>query len=111
LIFTARSEAASHLRCFAYSDSRSLAFYWNGKWSLYAPDMMHRRTARTFRKLLSGLRHTCGSLLIAQGVHPRVVMEVLGHSQISMTMNLYAHIIPRLKEGVADKMQQILDKK
>ncbi|NLE73911.1 MAG: site-specific integrase, partial [Actinobacteria bacterium] len=35
------------------------------------------------------LRHCCGTLLVAQGVHPRVVMEILGHSQISVTMNTY----------------------
>ncbi|MBA3824180.1 MAG: site-specific integrase [Ktedonobacterales bacterium] len=77
-----------------------------------------RNVSRSFYRLLDkaglshmrfhDLRHTCGSLLIAQGVHPRVVMEVLGHSQISVTMNLYAHIIPGLKEGVADKMQAML---
>ena len=37
------------------------------------------------------LRHTTGSFLTARGVHPRLIMEVLGHSQISTTMNTYAH--------------------
>jgi integrase len=41
---------------------------------------------------LHDLRHTCATLLIAQGVHPRVVMETLGHSQISITMDLYSHV-------------------
>ena len=36
------------------------------------------------------LRHSYASALLAQGVHPRVIMEVLGHSQISLTMNVYA---------------------
>jgi integrase len=40
------------------------------------------------------LRHSCATLLIAQGVHPRVIMEILGHSQISTTMNTYAHVLP-----------------
>jgi len=43
------------------------------------------------------LRHSCATLLIAQGVHPRVVMEILGHSQISTTMNIYAHVLPRVQ--------------
>lgn len=48
------------------------------------------------------LRHSCATLLIAQGVHPRVVMEILGHSQISTTMNIYAHVLPRVqREAVA----------
>jgi integrase len=37
------------------------------------------------------LQHSCATLLIAQGVHLRVVMEILRHSQISTTMNTYAH--------------------
>ncbi|MGH3339771.1 MAG: tyrosine-type recombinase/integrase, partial [Propionibacteriaceae bacterium] len=39
------------------------------------------------------LRHTCASLLLAQGVSPRVVMDVLGHSQLSITMDLYARFV------------------
>ena len=38
------------------------------------------------------LRHTCASLLLAQGVNPRVVMETLGHSQISLTLDTYSHV-------------------
>ena len=41
---------------------------------------------------LHGLRHTCVSLLLALGIHPRVVMEIVGHSAIEMTMNIYGHI-------------------
>ncbi len=41
---------------------------------------------------LHGLRHTCVSLLLALGVHPRVVMEIVGHSAIEMTMNIYGHV-------------------
>jgi integrase len=43
------------------------------------------------------LRHSCATLLIVMGVHPRVVMEILGHSQISTTMNIYAHVLPRVQ--------------
>ena len=41
---------------------------------------------------LHGLRHTCVSLLLALGTHPRVVMEIVGHSAIEMTMNVYGHV-------------------
>lgn len=54
------------------------------------------------------LRHTCASLLLAQGVHPRVVMEILGHSQISMTMNTYSHVLPGVQEEAAKRMQDLL---
>ena len=38
------------------------------------------------------MRHTCVSLLLALGVHPRVAMEIVGHSAIEMTMNVYGHV-------------------
>jgi hypothetical protein len=45
--------------------------------------------------------------LLAQGVHPRLVMEILGHSQIAVTMNTYSHVIPMQRE-VANQMDAIL---
>ena len=54
------------------------------------------------------LRHTCASLLLAQGIHPRVVMEILGHSQISLTMNTYSHVVPELQREAAQKMGLLL---
>jgi len=50
------------------------------------------------------LRHTSASLLLAQGVHPRAVMETLGHSQISITMDTYSHVMPALGMEAAEKM-------
>jgi integrase len=46
------------------------------------------------RVRLHDLRHTAASLMLAQGVSPRVVMEILGHSQISVTMNIYSQVTP-----------------
>jgi integrase len=54
------------------------------------------------------LRHCCGTMLVAQGVHPRVVMEVLGHSQISITMDLYAHVLPDVQRDAMDSINTIL---
>jgi integrase len=54
------------------------------------------------------LRHGAASLLLAQGVAPRVVMEVLGHSTIALTMNVYSHVIPALERDAADRMDAIL---
>jgi integrase len=48
------------------------------------------------------LRHSCATFLIAQGVHPRVIMEILGHSQISVTMNTYAHVVPATQRQAID---------
>jgi integrase len=54
------------------------------------------------------LRHTCASLLLAQGVSPRVVMDVLGHSQLSITMDLYSHVMPSALRDAADAMDRAL---
>jgi integrase len=54
------------------------------------------------------LRHSYASALLAQGVHPRVIMEALGHSQIALTMNTYAHVIPALQREAAEQMDALL---
>ena len=53
------------------------------------------------------LRHTCASLLLAQGVSPRVVMEVLGHSQMSMTTDLYGHVMLSSLRSAADALDGV----
>ena len=54
------------------------------------------------------LRHSCASILLAQNVHPRVIMEILGHSEIGTTMNLYAHVIPEVQERAMQLLSQAL---
>lgn len=65
-------------------------------------------TAGLPRQRFHDLRHLCATLLLAQGVAPRVVMETLGHSQISLTLNTYSHVIPALGRAAADEMDAIL---
>jgi integrase len=77
-----------------------------------------RFIARSFKRILKlaglpdtrvyDLRHTCATLLLVQGVHPRVVMEILGHSQISLTMNTYTHVVPQLQNQAAGLMDDLL---
>ena len=54
------------------------------------------------------LGHTTATLLLTQGVHPRVVMETLGHSQISLTLDTYSHVLPGLQAEAASRMQEAL---
>jgi len=63
------------------------------------------------RQRFHDLRHACASLLLAQGVAPRVVMETLGHSQISLTMNTYSHVVPSLGRAAADRMDELLGRR
>ena len=57
---------------------------------------------------LHDLRHTAASLLLAQGVPARVLMEMLGHSQIGITMNTYSHVMPAQLMAAADAMTTAL---
>ena len=52
-------------------------------------------------------RHTAATLLLAQGVEQRVVMEILGHSQISMTSK-YAHVLPQVMTDAAERIGRAL---
>jgi integrase len=54
------------------------------------------------------LRHSCASLLLAEGVSPRVIMETLGHSRISVTMDTYTHVMPALMRDAADAIDRTL---
>jgi integrase len=80
---------------------------------LDGPTVTHRlqhalKDANLRRLRFHDLRHTCATLLLAQGVHPRLIMEILGQSQISITMNLCAHVIPTMQAEVTAQMDEIL---
>lgn len=53
-------------------------------------------------------RHTAATLLLTAGVHPRVVMELLGHSQMRTTTDVYSHVMPALAREAADQMGRSL---
>ncbi len=57
---------------------------------------------RTVR--LHHARHIAATLLLSAGVHPRVVMELLGHSQMRTTTDTYSHAMPALAREAADQM-------
>lgn len=61
------------------------------------------RTAR-----LHDARHTAATLLLTQGVPARVVMQILGHSQITLTLGTYSHVLPELAYDAAARMADAL---
>jgi len=77
-----------------------------------------RNDYRSFKRLLAraglppirlhDLRHTAASLLLAQHVPARVVMEILGHSQIALTMNTYSHVAPEVSREAAERIAGVL---
>jgi len=54
------------------------------------------------------LRHTAATLL-SEGEHPKVVQELLGHAQVSITLDRYSHMTPRLMSNAATLMDRLLD--
>ena len=55
------------------------------------------------------LRHGTASLLLALGEHPKVVQELLGHSTIGITMDLYSHVAPSLQEATIERLGRLLE--
>ena len=55
------------------------------------------------------LRHTAATLLLSEGEHPKVVQEFLGHAQVSITLDCYSHMTPRLMSDAAAVMDRLLD--
>jgi integrase len=55
------------------------------------------------------LRHTAATLLLRQGVHPKIVAEVLGHSTISMTLDIYSHVIPDMQKDATVALDRLLE--
>ncbi|MET7376462.1 tyrosine-type recombinase/integrase [Micromonospora arida] len=51
---------------------------------------------------LHDLRHACATFLLVSGASPRTAMKVLGHSQIGLTMNTYAHVLPEIDRAAMD---------
>lgn len=74
-------------------------------------------TERSFHPLLEkaglpsirfhDLRHTAATLLLTQGVHPKVVQERLGHSTIAVTMDVYSHVLPDMQLEAAMKIDDL----
>lgn len=53
-------------------------------------------------------RHSHASLLLKQGVHPKIVQERLGHSGIAVTLDLYSHVAPGLQQAAANRFDEVL---
>ena len=81
------------------------------------PISCHNLTNRSWKPLLRkvglpdirfhDLRHTCATLLLTKGVHPKIVQEMLGHSSITITLDLYSHVLPDMQEKAVEAMDDI----
>jgi len=50
------------------------------------------------------LRHTHATMLLRQGVHPKVVQERLGHANVGITLDIYSHVSPHMQSDAAEKI-------
>ena len=77
-------------------------------------DRVSRDFARIVREAslpymtLHGLRHTHATMLFSQGIHPKVVSERLGHSNIAITLDTYSHVLPDMQEAAAQAIDERL---
>jgi len=54
------------------------------------------------------LRHSAATLLLQEGVHPKIVSEMLGHTRIGTTLDLYSHVTPTMQQQATAAMESIL---
>ncbi len=77
---------------------------------------LHRRHLRPLLKgagvatglTLYDLRHSCATLMLGAGIHPKVVSERLGHSSIAITLDVYSHVLPSLQEEATERIGQVV---
>jgi integrase len=53
-------------------------------------------------------RHSAATLLLSRGVHPKIVSEMLGHSTVAITLDVYSHVTPAMHREAARTMDSIL---
>jgi integrase len=54
------------------------------------------------------LRHTCATLLLSRGHHPKLVQELLGHASVALTLDRYSHVLPGMGDQTAAAMEAAL---
>jgi len=57
------------------------------------------------------LRHSAATILLSMGVHPKIVQELLGHGNISMTMDIYSHVLPSMQQEAMDRLDNLFGEK
>ena len=67
--------------------------------------MLTRKTGLTGIRLHDA-RHSHASLMLKQGIHPKIVQERLGHSSIQITLDTYSHVAPGLQEAAAMRFDE-----
>ena len=53
------------------------------------------------------LRHSAATILLSMGVNVNVVQEILSHSQVGMTLDIYSHVLPGMQEDAAERISKL----
>ena len=70
------------------------------------PALLERAGVKKIR--FHDLRHSTASLLLSLDIHPKIVQELLGHSNISITLDIYSHSMPSLQKKAISKLDELL---
>jgi len=116
-------EALERHRAAQDEERAKLGAFWHNTGLVFrsttsTPVNRHNLTNRSFKPLLleagvrkirfHDLRHTCATLLLSKGKHPRFVQELLGHATVSITLDTYSHVLPGMDDGLAEAMDDAL---
>jgi integrase len=109
-----RQQAAERLRLGPVWDDHDLVFPNAIGKPMDAGNLQQRSFVPLLRKAglprirFHDLRHTAATLLLVQGVHVKVVSEMLGHSSIAITLDTYSHVLPDMQQDAAAAMDRLL---
>jgi integrase len=115
LIEHRRKQAEERLKAGSDYEQHDLIFAT----SLGQPLMPRNLKRRHFRPILKSaklpddfrlydLRHSCATLLLSAGENPKVVSERLGHASITLTLDVYSHVLPTMQQAASEKLEKIL---
>jgi integrase len=72
------------------------------------PGSLPTEAARRPLQRYHDLRHTCATLLLSRGHHPKLVQELLGHASVAMTLDRYSYVLPGMGDQTAAAMEAAL---
>lgn len=76
---------------------------------VFKPALKRAKIRESIR--LYDLRHTCATLLLQAGINPKIVSERLGHAGITLTLDVYSHVLPNMQQSASDHLEAMIFKK
>ena len=95
----------------SYNDEGFVCAWDNGQ--PYRPHYISDMSRNSVKKLgypiirFHDLRHTHATMLLSKGVNPKIVSERLGHSTVSITLDIYSHVLPNIQKEAVEKLNDI----